>query len=313
MLLFSADFTEELTSAIKSSSDELIICSAFVKEKAINHLLKNIPSHVSVTIVARWAKQDLTLGASDLEVYKWCQNNGYRFGINSNLHAKLYLVDQSLIFLGSANLTHRGLSISGVGNVEIGTRLDPSATDIEKFKSFIDNEVVWIDDDMFKQLEAEVTASGQQNNESRDLGWSSAINEILKRKISHLWVSELLFTAPKNLQRPNFESSETVHDFELLNLTIDNFNEDSLKKGFLGTQLYRWVRDTIGVDNEVRFGWLTKQLHNALLDDATPYRSEVKEYVVTLFDWFKFIPETFQVTKLNASETVRIKKVREEV
>ena len=308
MLLFSSDFTKELASSITTSTSELVICSAFVKEKAITHLLKNISSDVAVTIVARWAKQDLTFGASDLGVYSWCQNNGYRFGINSNLHAKLYLVDQSLIFLGSANLTHRGLSISGMGNVEIGTRLDPSATDIQKFKSFINNEVVWVDDDIFSRLEAEVNLSKDINKESKNLDWSKDINEMFKRKVSHLWVSELLFTSPKRLQNPNFESPEIVHDFELLNLTIDNFDKDSLKEAFLETRLYRWLRDTIGVDNEVRFGWLTKQLHSALLDDSTPYRSDVKEFIITIFEWFKFMPEVFEVKRFRVSETVRIKQ-----
>jgi len=308
MLLFSSDFTKELASSITTSTSELVICSAFVKEKAITHLLKNISSDVAVTIVARWAKQDLTFGASDLGVYSWCQNNGYRFGINSNLHAKLYLVDQSLIFLGSANLTHRGLSISGMGNVEIGTRLDPSATDIQKFKSFINNEVVWVDDDIFSRLEAEVNLSKDINKESKNLDWSKDINEMFKRKVSHLWVSELLFTSPKRLQNPNFESPEIVHDFELLNLTIDNFDKDSLKEAFLETRLYRWLRDTIGVDNEVRFGWLTKQLHSALLDDSTPYRSDVKEFIITIFEWFKFMPEMFEVRRFRVSETVRIKQ-----
>ena len=308
MLLFSEDFSKELILGIAGASSELVICSAFVKDKAIKALLKNISEDVSVTVVARWAKQDLTLGASDLEVYKWCQSKGYRFGINSNLHAKLYLVDQSLIFLGSANLTHRGLSISGVGNVEIGTRLDPSSTDIEKFKSFINNEVVWVDDEMFKQLEAEVAISKEKTKDSKDLDWSAAINEMLKRKISHLWVSELLFTSPISLQSPNFESPEIVHDFELLNLTIDNFDKDSLKEAFLETRLYRWIRDTIGVDNEVRFGWLTKQLHSALLDDSTPYRSDVKEFIITIFEWFKFMPEVFEVKRFRVSETVRIKQ-----
>jgi len=307
MLLFSEDFTKELTLCIANTSSELVICSAFVKEKAITHLLKNISSDVAVTIVARWAKQDLTLGASDLGVYTWCQNNGYRFGINSSLHAKLYLVDRSLIFLGSANLTHRGLSISGKGNVEIGTRIDPSATDIQKFKSFINSEVFWVDDDIFNRLEAEVNLGKEINKESEDLEWSTEINEMFKRKVSHLWVSELLFSSPNILQKPNFESPEIVHDFELLNLTIDNFNEDSLKQAFLETRMYRWLRDTIGVDNEVRFGWLTKQLHSALLDDSTPYRSDVKEFIATIFEWFKFMPEVFEVRRFRVSETVRIK------
>lgn len=308
MLLFSEDFSKELLSGISGASSELIICSAFVKEKAIKKLLKEISDDVSVTVVSRWAKQDLTFGASDLEVYRWCQNNGYRFGINSNLHAKLYSIDQSLIFLGSANLTYRGLSISAAGNVEIGTRLEPSAADIEKFKSFVNDEVVWVDDDMFKQLEAEVAISKEKYKDNKDLNWSAAINEKLRRKISHLWVSELLFASPKTLQSPDFESPEIIHDFELLNITLDNFDIESLKRGFLETRLYGWLRDTIGVNNEVRFGWLTKQLHNSLLDDVTPYRSDIKEFIVTMFDWFKFMPQEFEVKQYNVSETVRIKR-----
>ena len=74
------------------------------------------------------------------------------------------------------------------------------------------------------------------------------------------------------------------------------------------TRLFQWLRDTAGINNAVRFGWLTNELHNALLDDVTPYRSEIKEFVVIIFDWFKFMPEIFEVIKFNVSETVRIKE-----
>lgn len=308
MLLFSSDFTNDLLDAIENASNELVICSAFVKTQAIQHLLRDICKDVTVTIVARWAKQDLIFGASDLEVYKWCQSKGYRFGVNSKLHAKLYSIDQSLIFLGSANLTHRGLSISGAGNMEIGTCIDPTDTDMEKFRSFINDEVVWLDDGLYQLLSSEIDASQDVNSEVNDDVWSADVIAMLRRSTSHLWVSELIFTSPKTLLRPDFESAEIVHDFELLNLNIDNLDADTLKREFLKTRLYQWIRDTVGVDNAVRFGWLTNQLHNALLDDSTPYRSEIKEFVVTTFDWFKFMPEIFEVTKFNVSETVRIKR-----
>jgi hypothetical protein len=307
MLLFSADFSKELASAISGSQQEIFICSAFIKERAMKALLENLPDQVSLTVVARWAKHDLLFGASDLGVYRWCENNGHRFGVNSNLHAKLYLVDQSFIFLGSANLTHRGLSFAGAGNIEIGTRLDPSVTDIEKFKSFLDNEVVWVNDGLYKLMEKEIIAENAASAEKKDTRWSVNINEMLDRKVSHLWVSELVFNSPSSLQSPNFESPEIVHDFELLDLTIDGFGEDCLKQGFFKTRLYLWLRDTIGVENEVRFGWVTNQLHNALIDEVTPYRSEVKEFTKILFDWFKFAPEVFDVKRFNVSETVLIK------
>ena len=308
MLLFSADFTKELSSAIVNASSELVICSAFVKEKAITHLLKNISSDVSVTIVARWAKQDLVFGASDLEVYQWCQSKGYRFGINSKLHAKLYSIDQSLIFLGSANLTHRGLSIAGTGNVEIGTCIDPTDTDMEKFRSFINDEVVWVDDNLYQLLSSEIDTNQDVDSEVNGDVWSADVTAMLRKRTLHLWVSDLLFTSPKSLLSPNFESAEIVHDFELLNLNIDNFDANALKLGFMQTRLFQWLRDTAGINNTVRFGWLTNELHNALLDDATPYRSEIKEFVVIIFDWFKFMPEIFEVTRFNVSETVSIKE-----
>lgn len=307
MLLFSSDFADELVKGIEKASNELVICSAFIKTKAIENLLRNITRTVAVTIVARWAKQDLVFGASDLEVYQWCESEGYRFGVNSKLHAKLYSIDRDLIFLGSANLTHRGLSISGAGNVEVGTCFAPSVTDIEKVKRFLDTEVVWLDRPLFQKMSAEVLASKLINTESID-DWSTDISVQLHKKIANLWVSELLFTSPKTLLRPDFESAEIVHDFELLNLNIDNFDTNTLKNQFLKTRLYQWIRDTVGINNVVRFGWLTNQLHNALLDDATPNRSIIKEFMVTTFDWFRFMPELFEVTKVNVSETVRIKK-----
>ena len=308
MLLFSSDFTNDLLGAIENASNELVICSAFVKTQAIQHLLRDLSKDVRVTIVARWAKQDIVFGASDLEVYQWCQSKGYRFGINSKLHAKLYSIDQSLIFLGSANLTHRGLSIAGTGNVEIGTCIDPTDTDMEKFRSFINDEVVWVDDDLYQLLSSEIDTSQDVDSDVSGDVWSADVTAMLRKSTLHLWVSDLLFTSPKSLLSPNFESAEIVHDFELLNLNIDNFDANALKLGFMQTRLFQWLRDTAGINNAVRFGWLTNELHNALLDDATPYRSEIKEFVVIIFDWFKFMPETFEVTKFNVSETVRIKK-----
>lgn len=307
MLLFSANFTDELVKAIGIASNELIICSAFVKTKALEHLLKDVDENVAVTIVSRWAKQDLVFGVSDLDVYQWCVSKGYRFGVNNKLHAKLYSIDKCIMFLGSANLTGRGLSIYGAGNVEVGTCIDPSATDMAKFNLFIDNDVVWLDQELFHTLSTEVLASKAENIALID-DWSAAINEQLYNKTSHLWVSELVFTSPRSLLFPDFESAEIVHDFDLLNLDIDNFDADTLRRGFLNSRLYQWVRDTVGVDNEVRFGWLTNQLHNALCDDVKSDRSEIKEFVITVFDWFKFIPDVFEVNKFNVSETVRIKQ-----
>ena len=308
MLLFSSDFTEDLKKQIDEASHELIICSAFVKNKAIQHLLESVSPTVSVKIICRWAKGDLVFGASDLEVFTWCQSKGYKFGVNPGLHAKLYSIDTQTIFLGSANLTHRGLSISGAGNIEIGTRLKPETADLKKLGMFIEQEVEWIDQALYEAMVFEVQMAKVSKDKEDQQEWSVEINKQLQKDVNYLWVHELLCTNPNDILMMDFDNNYSVHDFELLKLDLTSLDADTLKLRFIRSRLFAWVVSIVGYDNEMRFGLLTSHLHNALLDDQTPYRREVKGFVVILFDWFKFMPETFEVKKYNRSETVRMKK-----
>ena len=308
MLLFSSDFTDGLKQAIDSSANDLLVCSAYIKCNAIKNLLKNVPTQVSVSIVARWAKCDLVFGASDLEVFQWCQSNGYRFGINTELHAKLYSIDNKKIFLGSANITHRGLSISGAGNIEIGTQLDPDAADLNKLSAFIEEEVEWLDQDLYAEIASEVELAKVSKTDEDKQEWSKEIKDRLEKDVKYLWLHELIFNSPSNMTIMNFDDENSVHDFELLQLDLSSFDTDALKAGFVKSRVFTWVKCCIGLENEVSFGSLTEKLHNALLDDITPYRKEIKSFVVTLFDWFKFMPELFEVKKYTRSETVMLKK-----
>ena len=307
MILFSSDFTDALKKTIRNSSESVIICSAFIKVNAIKQILKDVSNQVSVSVVSRWSKHDLVYGASDLEVYEWCESQGYRFGVNRALHAKLYSIDCETIFLGSANLTHRGLSISGAGNIEIGTQINPKVTDLQKLSAFIEDEVEWIDSSLFEEMAVEVEKAklSKVNEEKQD--WSDSVKNQLEKDIKYLWMHELLFTSPSDILNMNFDDEQSVHDFELLKLDLTSLDSEALKAGFIQSRLFAWVRCCVGYDNEVRFGWLTNQLHNALLDDNTPYRREVKEFIVILFDWFKYMPEKFEVKKYNRSETVTLK------
>lgn len=308
MLLFSKDFTNELTREICKASNELIICSAYIKENAIKNLLKNVSSDVSVSVIARWEKRDLITGASDLEVYDWCKSRGYRFGVNRSLHAKLYMIDQNLIFLGSSNLTHRGLGISGLGNVEIGTCIVPEDADLKRVFEFINNDISWVDEELFDLISSEVSEVELADNVFDDHAWSEDILSRLNGDVEFLQLSELFLGSPENLIKKDFHDQNTVNDLELLNLAKNDLSAKNIKNSFLKTRIYYWLVSRIGYDNEVSFGWLTNELHGALLDDIMPYRKDVKKYMVTLFMWFKFIPEIFEIKKYSHSETVIIKK-----
>ena len=57
-------------------------------------------------------------GASDLRVYEVCLRRGWPLYVSDDLHAKLYSVDLSSAFVGSANVTRRGLGLAEVRNDE---------------------------------------------------------------------------------------------------------------------------------------------------------------------------------------------------
>ena len=76
-------------------------------------------------VVAGWSPGDLVSGASDIEAAELAISHGWRFGMLPGLHAKVYWIDEGTVLVGSANLTPRGLQLSGVGNLEVGVRLEP--------------------------------------------------------------------------------------------------------------------------------------------------------------------------------------------
>lgn len=307
MLLISHDFSRELFKSLNESSVNVIICSAFIKKAALLHFFKEIPTKTNVSVISRWLKNDLVMGASDLEVYDLCKSRGYRFGINTKLHAKLYSIDSKKIFLGSANVTHRGLSISGAGNVEIGTRIVPEDTDLEKLTKFLNTEVEWVDEELFSLISCEISEFKPEKIASVSQSWSEKILTRLEKDVEYLWVQDLLKSGPNEIQKLDFDDVNAVSDFELLDLDLNDMSAEAIKQAFISTRLYSWIRSKVGFNNEVRFGWLTQELHNALLDDVTPYRREVKDFIVVLFQWFKFMPEKFDVKKYNHTETVTLK------
>ena len=57
----------------------------------------------------------------------------------------------------------------------------------------------------------------------------------------------------------------------------------------------------------MNFGAFSAALHNALLDDPTPYRKRVKEFVAILFAWFEFLNDDFELTKHNVTTSVKLR------
>jgi len=305
MLLVSDEFYSSIKECALNADISVFITSAFIKTKALETLFQDLPENLNIEIVSRWRKNDILMKASDLAVYDFCKKRGWKFGIDQNLHGKLYLVDDKDVFLGSANLTQKGMSIGGFGNIEFGTRFDAAQLDIRRVRAYKRREVIWLDDYLFGLIKKEIDEV-LDSSESGNSRWSPELLSRLDTPVEHLWVNELLFVSPNQLLQPNLDDENIAHDFEMLNLSCDNVGADIVKAQFRQTRLYSWLRHQLK-NESLNFGGLTHRLHNSLFDDPVPYRKEIKEFIVIVFQWMEFLSEDFEVTKHTRTSSVILK------
>jgi len=305
MLLASPDFAFQLSKAIDDCESILLLSSAFIKLNALKALSKVISPCVDVSVVCRWKKQDILVGASDLEVYDYCRARGWKFGIDNNFHGKLYIVDETEIFLGSANLTGSGLGFTSAPNYEFGTFFPSADADMKKVEQFLDGEVTWMNDELYAAMCADVKQSKELAEPASGSFWSDEVESLINTPVNYLWVSDLPFVTPNELLHLDLNCESARHDFDMLGLNVDSLSSEDLVSHFKCSRVYAWLINRLSDDVELRFGALTKALHDALLDDPSPYRKDMKELLSNIFAWVHFMPDDFVATKHNVTTSIK--------
>lgn len=301
MLLSSTEFRDSLQSSMKAAKQEVIVLSGFIKAEALKWLLDQCDSK-NVTVVSRWRKHDLVCGASDFECYEICKKAGVRFGVSQNLHGKVYNIDQK-IFVGSANLTGRGMAFSNNYNDEFGVGFTAGESDKSKLNFYL-NEVIWLNEELAESIRSELEET-PVNKLVSELEWSITVKSLLLQPVKYLWMHELLFCQPKDLLSFDTNNEHQIHDFEILGLNFDNLNRENLAQQFKQTNAFRWLSNQIKRNNSMRFGEISSHLHNSILDDPLPYRREVKDLVSNLYAWFELLSDEFEVSRPRHTQIIK--------
>ena len=101
------------------SSKKITIISPFISIKGLNLIVGDYSGEV--TIITSWNPSYLMIDCSNLELYPLSLNNGWNLLINERLHAKIYSFDDSIVVIGSANCTMKGLSDDPQSNIEVAS------------------------------------------------------------------------------------------------------------------------------------------------------------------------------------------------
>lgn len=132
-------------------NSEITLFSAYLKLDSLKKLNKsgNIKE-----IVVRWDIKDLCIGVSDFEkLYDYCRENNILLYRNTRLHAKVFWNNFNKVFLGSANVTGRGLaSVGDKFNFELNAQFfDISTNDILYLKKILKQSKL-VSESHFKEL-----------------------------------------------------------------------------------------------------------------------------------------------------------------
>ena len=300
MLFDEQELQKELAKSISSCKSSVIVLSAFIKKSAFEWFISQFrDTNIGVTIVARWTLSDLLSGISDLEVYELCKSKGWTFKIDQRNHSKVYLIDSSYALVGSSNLTGSGLGLHTKSNFELSMKGEVSDIDLNKVNKYMES-CVTVTDDIYEEI-AKVYNSSEKVKIPNNIKWPDSVKQLLETDVNHLWVDDLFFTDPLD---ENPKNEYFLHDLSLLGINskndVDIVNSNQVRAiNWLKCQLIKEESKSL------KFGAVSKRLHNALLNDPKPYRKDVKELQGYLYKWIKNLElSEFEFQKYNISETV---------
>jgi len=300
MLFDEQELQKELAKSISSCKSSVIVLSAFIKKSAFEWFISQFKdTNIGVTIVARWTLSDLLSGISDLEVYELCKSKGWTFKIDQRNHSKVYLIDSSYALVGSSNLTGSGLGLHTKSNFELSMKGEVSDIDLNKVNKYMES-CVTVTDDIYEEI-AKVYNSSEKVKIPNNIKWPDSVKQLLETDVNHLWVDDLFFTDPLD---ENPKNEYFLHDLSLLGINskndVDIVNSNQVRAiNWLKCQLIKEESKSL------KFGAVSKRLHNALLNDPKPYRKDVKELQGYLYKWIKNLElSEFEFQKYNISETV---------
>ncbi|WP_022850809.1 phospholipase D family protein [Limisalsivibrio acetivorans] len=290
MLLGTEKYRNKLSEALNKAEDSITILTAFLTTEGLSWIKERVSSsNIKVKIVTRWRLSDLLTGASSLTAYEEMKVYGWELYADQNLHAKAICIDNSIIFLGSANMTSYGLALVPGGNSELGVSFTPCPEDIIIIETILEESVL-IDNQLFAEILEYCNSIENDRINFGNLKWPLRIFNKLIKTPRKLWVADLFWSSFEQVNCSLSANGDldinVLHDLNILGLTKDATLAE-LTKAYSESRAWRWLEGKLIAeeDKSMQFGRISDELHNNLLDEPAPYRKDVKMLVQNLFTW----------------------------
>lgn len=289
----------KLESALPQARSRITFISAYVTQSAIDWLSEFKPKNVDAYIVCRLLPSDVLNGATQLSALIVALNKNIKVLCLHSLHAKIFAIDNEVIYVGSANLTNNGLKIYGTGNLEACIKVPGNNLNLRFIQNILDSATS-LDEESIRNMQDYIDSKATAISHDQ---WPEGVI----KENEGIWVRDFFWTQSEK----NNNSHELSHDLELLGLgSIDNI-QDILKENVLKTRCIKWLIKKLETEpgNELYFGSLSNILHNELKDDPVPYRKDVKSLLHNLLSYAEvYLPEIFEISTPRHSQKIRLMK-----
>jgi hypothetical protein len=311
-LITGPKLDEWLRQAIADARQHTWLCSAYIRSSAFLRLLSLRTSRepLQSSVLVRWQAQDLLSASSDLELFPICRERNVQLFMRLDFHGKVYAVPPAGISVGSTNATASGLGFGTQPNGEVNTLVDCTAENLRIVQDQFRGATL-VTEQLYNLMRIEL--EGMQKSKGSSLQWSSEVLNRLQPPVipKSLLVDECFMTDGRWLSlapsAPRAASAD--HDLRLLGLVNSSFSEEELRSALRRTKFVRWLIHQVAraSQRELYFGAITAALHDSLLDDPGPRRSEVKTILQNLLCWIQLADlNELSVDRPNYSQRVRL-------
>ncbi len=284
-----------------ASLSRIQLISAYFRLSAVNWLSTYYSGEVKVLI--RLQVSDLLGGATDLEAIKVGLRFGWKIYFDESLHSKIYLLDEDMVYVGSANFTSSGLGLGDFYNKETMVGFAPTRADLSYISAQFEGAVA-IDEELISKIESYI-------QEYSDLGSSrvppTKWPEYIFPEVGILKVTDFPLAQPGDSCSEYFTQPEL--DFAVISMWCHSSAE---RRALLSrSKAIKWLRNVLKEQPQQRawFGFLTERLHNDLADDPSPYRVLVKELLANLLAYCElYLHDEIDVSRPNRSQLVSLVK-----
>jgi len=132
--LLDINHRDAIVDAFDKVKCRIRIISPFIQESMSKFLVDSTNRGISSQLITRFYREDFIRSVSSLTALKNLQAAGVEIYALKDLHAKLYLFDDNIAIIGSANFTGGGFG----NNIELSLYIEDEYELIERFSKYFD-------------------------------------------------------------------------------------------------------------------------------------------------------------------------------